>query len=184
MSGKPVKGHCLRNMPYMASYYQHEKKECRLEKAEHVTLKDWISQDKKNKKKCRCLQGYFWWLLLNLQYSRTQCTQMRFTMTRTSVIELWWSRWPWLLSASKWKACCLCLNWSVRFEDPLQVWYCQWSAVHCVPLRMARSGAIALWCQTVMSRVQGNTINTMARISLLFGISRIGYLARHYLEEK
>lgn len=48
---------------------------------------------------------------------------------------------------------------------------------------MARSGAIALWCQTVMSRVQGNTINTMARISLLFGISRIGYLARHYLEE-
>lgn len=46
---------------------------------------------------------------------------------------------------------------------------------------MARSGAIALWCQTVMSRVQGNTINTMARISLLFGISRIGYLARHYL---
>lgn len=41
---------------------------------------------------------------------------------------------------------------------------------------------MALWCQTVMSRVQGNTINTMARISLLFGISRIGYLARHYLE--
>lgn len=33
-----------------------------------------------------------------------------------------------------------------------------------------------------MSRVQGNTINTMARISLLFGISRIGYLAWHYLQ--
>lgn len=67
--------------------------------------------------------------------------------------------------------------------------YCKWSAgggvqhsvVRCVPLRIARSGAMALWCQTVMSRVQGNTINTMARISLLFGISRIGYLARHYL---
>ena len=54
----------------------------------------------------------------------------------------------------------------------------------CIPLRMARSGAIALWCQTVMSRVQGNTINTMARISLLFGISRIGYVARHYLCRK
>lgn len=51
-----------------------------------------------------------------------------------------------------------------------------------VPLRMASSGAIALWCQTVMSRVQGNTIKTMARISLLFGISRIGYLAWHYLQ--
>jgi hypothetical protein len=36
----------------------------------------------------------------------------------------------------------------------------------------------------VMSRVQGNTINTMARISLLFGISRIGYVARHYLCRK
>lgn len=67
--------------------------------------------------------------------------------------------------------------------------YCEWSAVgrvqhravRCLPLRMARSGAMALWCQTVISRVQGNTINTMARISLLFGISRIGYLARHYL---
>ncbi len=88
----------------------------------------------------------------------------------------------WLPSASKRTACCLNLKCSVGFEDPLQVGYCQWSAVHCVPLRMARSGAIALWCQTVMSRVQGNTINTMARISLLFGISRIGYLARHYLE--
>lgn len=43
---------------------------------------------------------------------------------------------------------------------------------------------MALWCQTVMSRVQGNTINTMARISLLFGISKIGYLARHYLGTK
>ena len=77
-------------------------------------------------------------------------------------------------------------TWSgvLRFEEPLYVWYCRWSAVHCVPLRMARSGAIALWCQTVMSRVQGKTINTMARISLLFGISRIGYLARHYLEKK
>lgn len=52
------------------------------------------------------------------------------------------------------------------------------------PLWMARSGAIALWCHTVMSRVQGNTINTMARISLLFGISRIGGLARHYLETR
>lgn len=60
----------------------------------------------------------------------------------------------------------------------------QHCAVQCVPLRMARSGAMALWCQTVMSRVQGNTINTMARISLLFGISRIGYLARHYLGTK
>lgn len=67
--------------------------------------------------------------------------------------------------------------------------YCKWSAgggvqlcaMPCVPLRIARSGAMALWCQTVMSRVQGNTINTMARISLLFGISRIGYLDRHYL---
>lgn len=88
------------------------------------------------------------------------------------------------LSACKWTACCLRLKCSVRFKDPLQIWYCQWSAVHGVPLRMARSGAIALWCQTVMSRVQGNTINTMARISLLFGISRIGYVARHYLEGK
>jgi hypothetical protein len=50
-----------------------------------------------------------------------------------------------------------------------------------VPLRMASSGAIALWCQTVMSRVHGNTINTMARMSLLFGISRIGFMSRHYL---
>lgn len=50
-----------------------------------------------------------------------------------------------------------------------------------VPLWMARSGAIALWCQTVMSRVHGNTINTMARMSLLFGISRIGFMSLHYL---
>lgn len=72
---------------------------------------------------------------------------------------------------------------SVRFKDPLQgCWCCCWTATRCVPLRMASSGAIALWCQTVMRRVQGNTINTMARISLLFGISRIGYLAWHYLQ--
>lgn len=103
----------------------------------------------------------------------------------TSVIELWWSRRSRLPSASKWTACCLRLKCSAGFKGPLQVSYCRWSAVQCsVPLRMARSGAIALWCQTVMSRVQGNTINTMARISLLFGISRIGYLARHYLETK
>lgn len=102
----------------------------------------------------------------------------------TSVIELWWSWWSGPTSASTWTACCLNVKCGVRFKSPLQVWYCQWSAVWFLPLRMARSGAIALWCQTVMSRVQGNTINTMARISLLFGISRIGYLARHYLDEK
>lgn len=72
---------------------------------------------------------------------------------------------------------------SVRFKDPLQGCWCRcWTATQCVPLRMASSGAIALWCQTVMSSVQGNTINTMARISLLFGISRIGCLAWHYLQ--
>lgn len=53
-----------------------------------------------------------------------------------------------------------------------------------VPLWIARSGAMALWCQTVMSRVQGSTINTTARISLLFGISRIGFEALHYLRNK
>lgn len=74
------------------------------------------------------------------------------------------------------------LLYSLRFKDPLQGCPCCCStAAPCVPLRMASSGAIALWCQTVMSRVQGNTINTMARISLLFGISRIGCLAWHYL---
>ena len=53
-----------------------------------------------------------------------------------------------------------------------------------LPFRMASSGAIALWCQTVMSRVHGNTINTTARMSLLFGISRIGLMPRHYLQKK
>lgn len=52
-----------------------------------------------------------------------------------------------------------------------------------VPFRMASRGAIALWCHTVMRRVHGNTINTMARISLLFGISRIGSMPGHYLRE-
>lgn len=102
----------------------------------------------------------------------------------TSVIEQRWSWWSWLVSASEWTACCLILKCRATLEDPLQVWCCQWSVVQFVPLRMARSGAIALWCQTVMSRVQGNTINTMARISLLFGISRIGCSARHYLGEE
>lgn len=73
--------------------------------------------------------------------------------------------------------------YSLWFKDPLQgCWCCCSTATRYEPLRMASSGAIALWCQTVMSRVQGNTINTMARISLLFGISRIGYLAWHYLQ--
>lgn len=48
---------------------------------------------------------------------------------------------------------------------------------------MANRGAIALWCHTVMRRVHGNTINTMARISLLFGISRVGSMSGHYLRE-
>lgn len=48
---------------------------------------------------------------------------------------------------------------------------------------MASRGAIALWCHTVMRRVHGNTINTMARISLLFGISRVGSMPGHYLRE-
>lgn len=42
---------------------------------------------------------------------------------------------------------------------------------------------MALWCHTVMSRVQGNTINTMARMSLLFGISRVDSVPGHYLDE-
>lgn len=50
-----------------------------------------------------------------------------------------------------------------------------------VPFRKASRGAIALWCHTVMRRVHGNTINTMARISLLFGISRAGSMPGHYL---
>lgn len=76
-------------------------------------------------------------------------------------------------------------NWSAvlgsrtHFRSDIAVW----SAVCCVPLRIARSGARALWCQTVMSRVQGNTINTMARMSLLFGMSGTGCLARHYLKK-
>lgn len=81
-----------------------------------------------------------------------------------------------------------CLECSFQVQGPTSglgivsgVLLVECGAVRCLPLRMARSGAMALWCQTVMSRVQGNTINTMARISLLFGISRIGYLARHYL---
>lgn len=69
-------------------------------------------------------------------------------------------------------------------QGPTSALISWWSEVQYSPLWMARSGAIALWCQTVMSRVQGNTINTMARISLLFGISRIGGLARHYLETR
>lgn len=87
-----------------------------------------------------------------------------------------------------------CMYCTIMFCD----WACDWIglytlAIECnrghmrkwrieyVPLRMASSGAIALWCQTVMSRVHGNTINTMARMSLLFGISRIGFMSRHYL---
>lgn len=49
---------------------------------------------------------------------------------------------------------------------------------------MASRGAMALWCHTVMSKVQGNTINTMARMSLLFGISRVDSVPGHYLEEE
>jgi hypothetical protein len=31
-----------------------------------------------------------------------------------------------------------------------------------------------LWCQTVMSSVQGSTMRTIARMSRLFGISKAG----------
>ena len=40
---------------------------------------------------------------------------------------------------------------------------------------------MVLWCQTVMSSVQGNTINTMATMSRLFGISRVRPESCHYL---
>jgi len=42
-----------------------------------------------------------------------------------------------------------------------------------LPFRLASRGVMALWCQTVMSSVQGNTINTMATMSRLFGISSV-----------
>lgn len=40
------------------------------------------------------------------------------------------------------------------------------------PLCTASSGAMVLWCQTVISSVQGRTISTIARMSRLFGISK------------
>lgn len=40
------------------------------------------------------------------------------------------------------------------------------------PLCTASSGAMVLWCQTVIRRVQGRTISTIARMSRLFGISK------------
>lgn len=40
------------------------------------------------------------------------------------------------------------------------------------PLCTASSGAMVLWCHTVMSSVQGRTISTIARMSRRFGISK------------
>lgn len=42
------------------------------------------------------------------------------------------------------------------------------------PLCTASRGARLLWCQTVMSSVQGSTMRTIARMSRLFGISKAG----------
>lgn len=40
------------------------------------------------------------------------------------------------------------------------------------PLCTASRGAMALWCQTVISSVQGSTISTIAKMSRRFGISK------------
>lgn len=56
--------------------------------------------------------------------------------------------------------------------------------VWCVvlPFRVASRGVTVFWCQTVMSSVQGNTINTMATMSRLFGISRFRPESCHHLQ--
>lgn len=74
-----------------------------------------------------------------------------------------------------------CINWLLNSPTPCNRGHMRKWRIEHVPLRMVSRGAIALWCQTVMSRVHGNTINTMARMSLLFGISRIGFMSLHYL---
>lgn len=65
---------------------------------------------------------------------------------------------------------------SVMVSDTTgQIW--SWWGVHRVssPLCAVSNGDRVLWCHTVMSKVQGRTISTIARMSLLFSISRVGW---------
>lgn len=45
-------------------------------------------------------------------------------------------------------------------------------------------GAMVLWCHTVTSSVQGNTMRTIARMSRLFGISKAGWAHSSSLPER
>lgn len=74
--------------------------------------------------------------------------------------------------------CCRC-----KFQSFLTFWTSVFfNTLFFLPFRAVSRGVRVLWCQTVMSSVQGNTINIMATMSRLFGISRVRSESCSYLQ--